>query len=131
MGRRVFQNLRMTLESNNGHYQLDFGVASGHADFSVLIKLTEADYSVIDSDIERAAFLQAAFHHPFQLRETRLSEEEQRIYLDSILHAPKNVAETFLTEKNRGRANGAIAHMASITLDRDIEKMRKGKWFLT
>ncbi len=131
MNRRVFENLRMTLESGGGKYLLDLGIASGHTDFSVSIKLTESDYLVIDTDSERAAFLQAALHRPFELKETRLNEEEQRYYLDTILHQPKEITEAFLTEKDHGPANGAIANLVRHTLGRDYKSMREGKWFST
>ena len=78
--KKVFNNLRMILESRGNEFTLDLAVSSGFAEYSVTIPLTEDDYSVIEHDEERAAFIQAAFHHPFQLKETWLSESEQREY---------------------------------------------------
>ncbi|CUB03286.1 hypothetical protein [Marinomonas fungiae] len=129
MEKRVFQNLRMTLLSNEEGFSLDLGVASGHADFSVLIKLTEEDYFVINTDEERAAFLQAALHHPFQLKETWLTESEQRTYFDTILHSTTETVEAFLTEKDHGRAHGSISNMVRITRGRDLSILRAGEWF--
>ena len=129
MQKRVFRNLRMILLSNEEGFSLDLGVASGHVDFSVSIKLTEEDYLVINTDEERAAFLQAAFHDPFQLKETWLTESEQRMYLDTILHSTTETIEAFLTEKDHGRANGSISNMVRITLGRDQSILRAGEWF--
>lgn len=129
MANKVFRNLRMIISSDDGRFSLDLHVASGHADFNVTIPLSESDYSVIEKDEERAAFLQAAFHHPFQLKETWLGETEQREYLDVILHAPKDVVESFLTEKDHGYAHGAISNAVRITCGRDQSKMRSGQWF--
>lgn len=119
----------MILLSSDEGFSLDLSVASGHADFRVSIKLSEKDYLVINSDEERAAFLQAAFHHPFQLKETWLSESEQRNYLDIILHSPKERVEAFLTEKDHGRAHGSISNMLHITCGRDPSILRTGHWF--
>ena len=127
--KRVFHNLRMILQSNEEGFSLEISVASGHAEFSVTIPLLEKDYSVIEKDEERAAFLQAALHHPFQLKETWLDESEQRKYLDLILHSPKEVVESFLTEKDHGRANGAISNAVRITCGRDQSVIRSGRWF--
>ena len=82
----------------------------------------------MEADAERAAFLQAALHHPFQLKETNLDLVEQRQYLDTILHAPKNETEEFLTRLDR-IANGAISNMVRITCGRELETMRNGIWF--
>lgn len=127
--KKVFRNLRMILRSSDEEFSLDINIASGHADFNVTIPLLENDYSVIENDEERAAFLQAAFHHPFQLKETWLNKAEQREYLDIILHSPKEVVESFLTEKDHGRAHGAISNAVRITCGRDQSNMRSGQWF--
>ncbi|WP_444896468.1 hypothetical protein [Microbulbifer sp. SSSA005] len=129
MEKRVFHNLRMILLSSEESFSLDLGVSSGFADFSVSIRLNEKDYIVIDSDEERAAFLQAALHHPFQLKDTWLTESEQRSYLDIILHSPKEQVEAFLTEKDHGRAHGSISNMVRITCGREQATLRSGHWF--
>ncbi|CAA0117815.1 Uncharacterised protein [BD1-7 clade bacterium] len=127
--KRVFHNLRMILLSSEEGFSLDLAVASGHADFSISIELSEKDYLVIDSDEERAAFLQAALHHPFQGKETWLTESEQRNYLDIILHSPEETVEAFLTEKDHGRAHGSISNMVRITCGREQSILRSGHWF--
>lgn len=129
MGKIIFQDLMMTLLSINGVFSLELAIASGHAVFSVTISLAERDYDVIKNDKERAAFLQAALHDPFQLRTTWLDESEQRKYLDVILHAPESVVEAFLTEKDHGRAHGAISNMIRITCKKDQSILRSGRWF--
>jgi hypothetical protein len=129
MAKIVFENLRMTVLSDNGKYSLLFCVASGFVDFEVKIPLTKQDYTVIEADNERAALLQAALHQPFQLKETALGVEEQRYYLDTILHAPKPEVEAFLTEKDYGVANGAISNMVQITCGIDQGLLRTGQWF--
>lgn len=129
MTKKVFRNLRMTLRSSEEGFSLDLNIASGHADFNVTIALSENDYAVIEKDEEIVAFLQAALHHPFQLKETWLKESEQRKYLDIILHSPKDVVESFLTEKDHGRAHGAISNVVRITCGREQSNMRSGHWF--
>ena len=129
MTEKIFYNLRMTLLSSDQEFYLDLSVASGHAEFNVRIPLSEKDCLVIEKNEERAAFLQAALHRSFQLKETWLTESEQREYLDVILHSPKEVVESFLTEKDHGRAHGAISNCVRITLGRDQSIMRSGQWF--
>ena len=65
-------------------------------------------------DEERAAFLQSALHHRFQLKETWLDENTQRDYLDNILHASRSATEKFLTELDNHKANGTIANIVRI-----------------
>ncbi|MEM6525948.1 MAG: hypothetical protein AAF693_19270 [Bacteroidota bacterium] len=120
----------MSINSDNGNHTLSLSIASGFVDFEITIPLAEKDFNVIQVDAERAAFLQAALHHPFQLKETSLSTKQQRNYLDVILHAPKAEVEKFLTEKDHGSANGAISNMTRITCSKDQTLMRKGQWFL-
>lgn len=105
-------------------------IASGFADFEVRIRLNEKDLRVLQTDSERAAFLQAALHQPFQLRQTALTEIEQRKYLDIILHASVAEVERFLTVLDHGVANGAISNMLRMTRGRDQQTMRNGRWFL-
>lgn len=104
-------------------------VASGFAEFEVKVSLVEKDLQVLRTDSERSAFLQAALHHSFQLRETALSEIEQRRYLDIILHSPVADVESFLTTLDHGLANGAISNMLRITRGRNQQAMRNGAWF--
>lgn len=128
---KVFHELRMTLRSEGKSFFLDLSIASRHAEYEVTISLEEKDFSVIENDEERAAFLQAALHHPFQLKATWPTEEEQRHYLDTILHSPKEEVEAFLTEKDHGRANGAISNAVRITTGKNSAPMRAGTWFKT
>jgi len=100
-------------------------IASGIAEFEVSVSLEERDLQVLLSDHERAAFLQAALHHPFQLRATALSESEQRRYLDVILHAREGDVEAFITALDHGPASGAISNMLRITQGRRRQDMRK------
>jgi len=125
----IFENLRMTILSGNGKHSLSLCVESGFVGFEVTIPLTEQDFAVIETENERAAFLQAALHHPFQLKETRLGNTEQRYYLDMILHSPKSEVEAFLTEMDHGAANGAISNMVHITCGKDQALLRRGQWF--
>jgi hypothetical protein len=129
MSKTIFENLRMTIFCDHGEHSLSLSVESGFVGFDVTIPLTEKDAAVIETDIERAAFLQAALHHPFQLKETRPGNEEQRYYLDKILHSPKPEVESFLTEFDHGEANGAISNMVHITCGNDQGILRKGQWF--
>jgi hypothetical protein len=129
MSRIKFDHLYMVAAHSEYGYSLEICVASGFADFVITIKLNERDYEVLQKDGERAAFLQAAFHHPFQLRDTALSESAQREYLDVILHGTKPDVEAFLTEKDHGGANGAISNMVRITCGRDQSLLRQGHWF--
>ena len=108
---------------------LFISIASGFAEFEVKVPLQEKDLKALRTDSERSAFLQAALHHPFQLRETALSEIEQREYLDVILHSPAAEVEAFLTTLDHGSANGAISNMLRITRGRNQQAMRSGKWF--
>jgi len=100
----IFENLRMTILSGNGKHSLSLCVESGFVGFEVTIPLTEQDFAVIETENERAAFLQAALHHPFQLKET-------------------------LTEMDHGAANGAISNMVHITCGKDQALLRRGQWF--
>jgi len=127
----IYRNLRVTLLSNDDSFSLALAVASGHADFTVFIPLTFEDHEKFKVDEERAAFLQAALHHPFQLKETWLDENTQRDYLDNILHANRSATEKFLTELDNHKANGAIANMVRITTGKSYESLRKGEWFTT
>ena len=134
MSKKNFGHLRMVAESTDEESKLTIWIESGFASFDVVIPLTEQDFHVIESDGERAAFLQAeflqaAFHEPFQLKENNLTSEEQREYLDIILHSPKEIVEKFLTEKDHGKAHGAISNMMRITCGRDQNLLRSGKWF--
>ncbi|KQB06576.1 hypothetical protein [Vibrio metoecus] len=124
-----FQNLRMIALEKDGNYSLDISVASGFAEFYVVVPLNKLDFEVIASDERRATLLQAAMHHPFQLRDTALSENEQRKYLDVILHAPEPEVENFLTELDHGSANGAISNMVRITAKSEYQSLRNGNWF--
>lgn len=129
MTKIVFEHLGMTVLTHEGQHWLSLCVASGHMEFEVALPLTDEDRAVIEADEERAAFLQAALHQPFQLKETRLGDLEQRLYLDTILHAPRKEVEAFLTQKDQGRANGAISNMLRLTCRRDCDSMRSGQWF--
>jgi len=124
-----FKKLQMSILSDNDDYSLLLSIESGFINFEVTIALTREDFAVIETENERAAFLQAALHHPFQLKETWLEAKEQRHYLDKILHSPKSEAEIFLTEIDFGEANGAISHMVHITCGKDQGILRKGQWF--
>ncbi len=124
-----FDHLRTIAESHDEKYILSIWVESGFANSKIDITITEKDYSILENDGERAAFLVSAFHHPFQLKKTYLNLEEQRQYLDIILHAPKETVEAFLTEKDHGKAHGAISNMMRITCGRDQKLLRSGKWF--
>ena len=129
MSKTIFENLRMTISCEKGEHSLSLSVESGFVGFDVTIPLIEQDVAVLESDNERAAFLQAALHYPFQLKETRLDMAEQRYYLDRILHSPKSEVEEFLTKIDHGKANGAISNMVNITCNKDHWKLRKGQWF--
>ncbi len=129
MSKTIFENPRMTIFYEKGEHSLSLSVESGFVGFDVTIPLTDRDVAVIETENERAAFLQAALHHPFQLRETRLENAEQRYYLDKILHSPKSEVEAFLTEIDHGTANGAISNMVHITCGKDQGILRKGQWF--
>jgi hypothetical protein len=124
-----FDHLCMMAVHSGSVYSLEICVASGFADYLIVIKLNEHDYEVLEKDGERAAFLQAVFHHFFQLRDTALSETDQRRYLDIILHGTEPDVEAFLTEIDHGRANGAISNMVRITCGRDQSQLRQGHWF--
>ena len=124
-----FEGLRMYAAVDENSATLFVSIASGFADFEVKVPLKEKDLQVLRTDPERSAFLQAALHHPFQLRETALSEIEQRKYLDIILHSPSAEVEAFLTTLDHGSANGAISNMLRITRGRNQQAMRSGKWF--
>jgi hypothetical protein len=124
-----FNDLGMYVVQSPTDANLFLSIASGHADFEVKVPLSDRDLQVLLEDHERAAFIQAALHHPFQLRSTALSEIEQRRYLDVILHAPKADVEAFLTDLDHGSANGAISNMLRITRGRNQQHMREGAWF--
>lgn len=124
-----FNHLWMTAKESEDGYFLELSVASGHADFVVTIKIDARDFEVLEKDTQRAAFLQAALHDPFQLSVTALDEQEQRKYLDVVLHASKLEVEEFLTAKDHGRANGAISNMLRITSDCNQLRLRQGHWF--
>ncbi|WP_339899135.1 hypothetical protein [uncultured Gilvimarinus sp.] len=124
-----FQNLRMIALEKDGDYSLNISIASGIVDFGVTVSLEKRDFEVISTNELRAALLQAAMHHPFQLRQTALSENQQRKYLDVVLHAPESEVEDFLTELDHGRANGAISNMVRITTNQDYQSLRNGNWF--
>lgn len=123
-----FDDLLMIATSGE-NYSLNVCIASGVATFDISIKLNHQDFAVIAENYERAALLQAAFHRPFQLEATALSEKEQRHYLDIILHGSKATVAAFLTERDLD-SNGAISNMLRITCDRDPGELRKGHWFL-
>jgi hypothetical protein len=125
----IFENLRMTICSDNDKHSLILSVESSFVGFEVTIALTKEDFAVIETENERAAFLQAALHQPFQLKETGLGNVEQRYYLDMILHSPKSSVEVFLTEMDHGAANGAISNMVQITCGKDQALLRRGQWF--
>lgn len=124
-----FEGLRMYASVDAIDAYLFVAISSGFAEFEVQIRLAEKDLHVLRTDSERSAFLQAALHHPFQLRETALSEMEQRRYLDIILHSSVAEVEAFLTALDHGPANGAISNMMRITRRRDQQSMRSGTWF--
>lgn len=126
-----FEELRMLASSCDGAYLLEIAIASGFADFVVTIPLSRIDFEVIEGDKERAAFLQAALHDPFQLKATALGATEQRRYLNIILHGSESYVEAFLTEKDHGIANGAISNMVYMTCGKEQSLMRQGKWFRT
>ena len=129
MSEMIFENLRMTICSDNGKHSLILSVESGFVSIEVTIALTKEDFAVIETEKERAAFLQAALHHPFQLKETRLGNAEQRYYLDMVLHSSKSEAEAFLTEMDHGAANGAISNIVHITCGKDQALLGRGQWF--
>ena len=110
-------------------YILEIYIESGHMNFETTIEIQEKDFEVLKSDLERASLLHAAIHHPFQLKETALSKEEQRMYLDIILHGQNQEVENFLTKQDHGDANGAISNMLRITCKRDQNSLREGRWF--
>ncbi|OBP14491.1 hypothetical protein A5320_12035 [Rheinheimera sp. SA_1] len=111
-------------------YNLEFLVASGHMEYEVSVELEMRDFLVLENDSERAAFLQATLHYPFQAGRSALTKEKLREYLDVILHASQSEVERFLTDMDHGIANGAISNMVRITKQRDQYLMRQGKWFI-
>jgi hypothetical protein len=125
----IFEGLRMYVAVDANGARLFVSIASGFADFEVKVPLNEQDLQVLRTDSERSEFLQAALHHPFQLRETSLSEIERRRYLDIILHSSVVDVEAFLTTLDHGSANGAITNMLRITRGKNQQTMRSGKWF--
>lgn len=125
-----FDELYMSAIENGDKYSLELYVASGHMEYEVTIELEERDFDVLKKDTDRAAFLQAALHHPFQGGKSNLSKESQREYLDIILHASKPEVEAFLTAKDHESANGSISNMIKITKQREQSLMRQGKWFV-
>ena len=129
MAEIVFQNLRMSILTHQGQRTLSISVDSGHVSFEVAFPLTVHDCVVLEMDVQRAAFLQAALHHPSQIKETKLNDAEVRNYLDTILHGDETQVETFLTQLDHGSANGAISNMMRLTCGRDQQPMRKGRWF--
>lgn len=124
-----FEGLQMRTAVDANGASLFVLISSGFADFEVKVPLEEKDLQVLQTDSERSAFLQAALHQPFQLRETVLSEIEQRRYLDIILHSPVTDVEAFLTTLDHGLANGAISNMLRITRGRNQQVLRSGAWF--
>ena len=129
MSKKNFDHLRMIAESTEEESKLTIWIESGFASFDIVIPITEQDFHILETDGERAAFLQAAFHEPFQLKKNNLTSEEQREYLDIILHSSKEKVEKFLTEKDHGKAHGGISNMMRITCGRDQKLLRSGKWF--
>ena len=125
----AFDKLRMYASVDENGASLFVSIASGFVDFEVRVLINNNDLQILKTDSERAAFLQAALHHPFQLRQTALSKIEQRKYLDTILHSSAAEVERFLTTLDHGSANGAISNMLKITLGRNQQTMRSGKWF--
>jgi hypothetical protein len=125
----VFEGLQMRAAVDANDASLFVLISSGFADFEVKVALEEKDLQVLQTDSERSAFLQAALHQPFQVRETALSEVEQRRYLDIILHSPVADVENFLTTLDHGSANGAISNMLRITRGRNPQVLRSGAWF--
>ena len=124
-----FDNLRMWTTFRNGVHTLEISIESGFAEFVIAIALSQGDFEVIERDKQRAVFLHAALHDPFQLKETALNQVEQRRYLDVILHGSMHDVERFLTEKDHGIANGSISNMVRITCGREPSLMRQGHWF--
>ena len=108
---------------------MSLSIESGFTDFELVVALNKKDFAVLRNGGERAAFLQATFHHLFQLNETRLGRTEQRYFLDLLLHSPKLKVERFLTDLDHGQANGAISNMVRITSDKDQTLLRRGQWF--
>lgn len=119
----------MLISCRDGEYSLSLSIASGIVDFDVSVPLTEQDAAVMQRDPQRAAFLQAALHHPFQLEATRPAHAQQRDCLDKILHAPEADTEAFLTALDHASANGAISNMVSGTCGKDQTLLRAGQWF--
>jgi hypothetical protein len=124
-----FEGLQMRAAVDANGASLFVLISSGFADFEVKVALEEKDLQVLQTDSERSAFLQAALHQPFQVRETALSEVEQRRYLDIILHSPVADVEKFLTTLDHGSTNGAISNMLRITRGRNQQVLRSGAWF--
>ena len=126
----IFNDLYMSATNDGEIYFLELYVASGHMEYEVKLKLEKRDFKVLEIDSERAVFLQAALHHPFQGGKSALNEDQQREYLDTILHSSKSEVEKFLTDKDHGSANGSISNMVRITKQRDQSLMRQGTWFI-
>jgi hypothetical protein len=124
-----YNSLRMMAFASGEGHKMELSVESGFASFTVSVTINQRDFDVIKQNEERAALLCAAMHHPFQLRETKLNQDEQRHYLDVILHSPTHEVEKFLTKKDHGSANGAISNFIRLTYDREQSLMRQGKWF--
>lgn len=94
------------------HMPVDSGVVSFVVDFPI----TQADVNVLSSSTLRAALLYGALHHPFQLRETRLSEDDVRRYFGLILHRPIEEVAAFLNPVNEA-SKSAIHHLAGALSD--------------
>ncbi|WP_153039180.1 hypothetical protein [Microbulbifer sp. Q7] len=125
-----FNELYMSASKDGEMYFLELYIASGHMEYEVKVELEKIDFEILEKDAERAVFVHAALHHPFQSGSSALTKEKQREYLDIILHASKPEVEKFLTEKDHGSANGAVSNMVRITKQRDQSIMRQGKWFI-
>jgi hypothetical protein len=124
-----YDSLRMMAIASDAKHTMELDVESGFVSFTVSISISKEDFDVLKQNEERAALLCAAIHHPFQLRQTNLNQNEQKYYLKVILHAPIPEVEKFLTEKDHGSANGAISNFIRLTYGRKQSSMRQGKWF--
>lgn len=93
-------------------------VSSGHATYSFAFPISTADLDVIATDPQRAALLYGALHHPFQLRETHLADDQLRACFHTILHAPLDEVASFLQARNRA-SNNAIFHLAGMYAELD------------
>jgi len=103
-------------------------VESGFASLLFTFAITAEELAVLKTNEERYYFLFAILHRQYQMKNPRTAPKVDK-HFDLVLFGNIPDVERLLNLRN-SEGNGAVSNLVRITMKRDLEPMRNGKWFM-